>query len=462
MDHTVRFDHDLIARYDTSGPRYTSYPTAVQFREQDAGAYRSAAIRSNDDPMPRPLSLYVHIPFCEKLCFYCACNKVVTKNREKAEHYLNRLIREIALQGSLFDRDRLVEQLHFGGGTPTFLEDDQIEDLMKELARHFSFSAPDKREFSLEIDPRTTDVKRIARLAEMGFNRMSLGVQDVDPAVQKAVNRIQPVDETRRIMQAARDSGFNSISLDLIYGLPFQTLESYGHTLDTVIAMKPDRLAVYNYAHMPHLFMPQRRIIESDLPAAAEKLDILEMAIKKLTAAGYVYIGMDHFALPDDELVKAQNKGELQRNFQGYSTHGHCDLIGLGLSSIGFVNGVYAQNHKSLPEYYADLSDARLPLAKSYVCNDDDHLRRHVIQELMCHHQLVFSEIESREGIDFKQYFADELKTLWQMQADGLLELLPDRISVTGRGRLLLRNIAMVFDAYLSSGKQPGRFSKVI
>ncbi len=459
MNHQVLFDAELIRRYDVTGPRYTSYPTAVEFGPARPETYLEHAERSNVSG--RPLSVYIHVPFCEKLCFYCACNKVVTKRHDKAPPYLQALFREMELQGRAFDRERPVEQLHFGGGTPTFLDDDQLAEVMENLGRHFRLLKDDRREYAIEIDPRTTDPARIRALADMGLNRISLGVQDVEERVQRAVNRIQPVELTAAIVEQARASGYKSVSMDLIYGLPLQSADSFARTLQIVVGMKPNRLAVYNYAHLPHLFKPQRRISEADLPSAEEKLVILQQTIEYLTDQGYVYIGMDHFALPDDELVQAQEKGELQRNFQGYSTHGHCDMLGLGVSAIGFVDNYYAQNHKDLSAYQQTLSEGRLAVHKGYACDTDDSIRRAVIQEIMCHHRLCYDWVERRFGLRMHEYFASELQALPALAEDGLIELNEQGFTVTDRGRILLRHVAMVFDRYLQQRRQAS-FSKVI
>ncbi|MGE5153448.1 MAG: oxygen-independent coproporphyrinogen III oxidase, partial [Bdellovibrio bacteriovorus] len=371
MDQGITFDLDLIRRYDQSGPRYTSYPTAVEFSEAfDRAAYQRACARSNASR--RPLSLYFHIPFCDTVCFYCACNKIATKDRTLAPPYLERLHREIELQADLFDRDRRVEQLHWGGGTPTFLSHAQMEGLMEQTRRHFRLADDGVGEYSIEIDPREADGATVALLRRLGFNRMSLGVQDFEPRVQTAVNRIQSEAETLEVLEAARAEGFRSISVDLIYGLPFQTVESFLRTLDRVVAFAPDRLSVFNYAHLPERFKPQRRINAAELPAPEVKLDILQATIQRLTDAGYVYIGMDHFARPDDELALAQQAGTLYRNFQGYSTHADCDLIGLGVTSIGKVDNTYGQNRRGLEEYYADINAGRLAVFRGIELNRDD------------------------------------------------------------------------------------------
>ncbi|HID82031.1 MAG TPA: oxygen-independent coproporphyrinogen III oxidase [Chromatiales bacterium] len=463
MLEAIEFNADLIKRYDQTGPRYTSYPTAVSFTddftEQD---YQQAIRHSNEDPIPAPLSLYFHIPFCNTVCFYCGCNKIVTKNYSRATEYLTWLYKEIALQAALFDPDRVVEQLHWGGGTPTFLQRDEMQDLMAETRSHFNCQEDDSRDFSIEIDPRSVSPDDVHFLGDLGFNRYSLGVQDVDIEVQQAVNRIQPVDETRAILNACRDAGGRSINIDLIYGLPLQTTERFAKTLDTVIEMAPDRLSVFNYAHMPHRFKPQRRINVEDLPPAEEKLEILQMAIEKLSAAGYVYIGMDHFALPDDELVQAQARGELHRNFQGYSTHGNCDLIGLGVSSIGKVCDVYSQNVKDVESYKQHLANDKLPVLRGLRLTEDDIIRRSLIQHLTCDFALDIPAFEKRNRLDFADYFAWELNALAAMEKDDLLEISPASIKVKAKGRLLIRNICMPFDINLRTGKNTQSFSRVI
>jgi oxygen-independent coproporphyrinogen-3 oxidase len=460
---SVTFDADLIRRYDKSGPRYTSYPTAVQFHPGFGGAqYRTWAQQTNEEPIPRPISLYIHLPFCDTVCFYCACNKIVTKNRAHTLPYLERLYREIALQGALFDRDRPVDQLHWGGGTPTFLSHEQMVDLMGVTREHFSLRDDDEGEYSIEIDPREATRETVVLLRRLGFNRMSLGVQDFDPRVQKAVNRLQSYEETMAVLSAARSEGFKSISVDLIYGLPFQSVESFRRTLDTIIEAAPDRISVFNYAHLPELFKTQRQINAVELPSPAEKLNILAMAIARLSAAGYVFIGMDHFAKPDDELAVAQRNRTLYRNFQGYSTHADCDLIGMGITAIGMIGDTYSQNVKTLEEYHALLDAGRLPVFRGVELTPDDRLRRRVIMELVCHYQLEFGWVESQFPIRFREYFAQELAELAEMQADGLLSLDAQGIRVGPAGKLLIRNVCMVFDRYLREKNVVQRFSKVI
>ncbi|MFZ1640990.1 MAG: oxygen-independent coproporphyrinogen III oxidase [Candidatus Contendobacter sp.] len=460
MNTAIVFDSALIRKYDKAGPRYTSYPTAVQFHDGFGEAeYREQAIASNASG--RPLSLYVHIPFCDTVCFYCACNKIVTRNRRHAAPYLDHLYREIALQGALFDRARPVAQLHWGGGTPTFISAAEMRELMRVTGEHFRLLDNDSGEYSIEVDPRETDDGTIALLRELGFNRLSLGVQDFNPQVQQAVNRIQSREITLKVMDAARREGFKSISVDLIYGLPLQSVASFGRTVDEIIAQSPDRISAFNYAHLPDLFKTQRQIDASALPPPAEKLAILKTVIERLTGAGYVYIGMDHFAKPADELTRAQQAGTLYRNFQGYSTHADCDLIGLGATAIGMVGDSYSQNLKGLEEYYARIDAGRLAVFRGVRLDADDRLRRAVITDLICHFNLEFAAVERRYGIRFRDVFALELAELADMQADGLLALSEMGIRVLPPGRLLIRNICMTFDRYLREQKQQ-RFSKVI
>ncbi|NIV17351.1 MAG: oxygen-independent coproporphyrinogen III oxidase [Woeseiaceae bacterium] len=457
----VIFDADLIRRYDSRGPRYTSYPTALQFNEAlTEDEYRENALASNKSGAP--LSLYVHIPFCHTLCYYCACNKIVTRNEDRVRKYLDNLYREIDRQSALFDKSRKVEQLHFGGGTPTYLDEVQLRDLMAKLGSAFTFDTSEDRQFSIEVDPRTVDADGIALLTELGFNRLSLGVQDFNPDVQEAVNRIQSIEQTQTLVEAARKSGFKSVSFDLIYGLPHQTVDSFDTTLDVAIGMRPDRFAVYNYAHLPNRFKGQRMIQAEDIPAPETKLEILDRTIEHLTEAGYVYIGMDHFALPEDELVQARINGTLQRNFQGYSTHRYCDLISLGVSSISKIGNVYAQNSVTTMEYEALLEEGHLPIRKGLAVDDDDQLRAQVIQALMCYDELVFDDFDASTGIDFRRYFADEIAQLEPLEKDGLIEVDEISIRITPKGRLLIRNIAMTFDRYLKDAEQDQRFSKAI
>ncbi len=459
MDQSIKFDLDLIYRYDKAGPRYTSYPTALElhdgFGDQD---YRQHIIKSN--AQGGPLSLYFHIPFCDTVCFYCACNKIITKNRNHAQPYLDNVYKELTLQGSLFDKQRIVNQLHWGGGTPTFLSYQQMKKLMDVTRQNFTLRDDDKGEYSIEVDPRETNDQTIAQLRELGFNRISLGLQDFNPDVQKAVNRIQSEEQTFAVLDAARKEGFKSTSIDLIYGLPLQTVDTFSETLEKVLAVSPDRFSIFNYAHMPARFKTQRQINDADMPSAETKLDILQMIGRTLIDAGYVYIGMDHFAKPDDELAIAQREKKLYRNFQGYSTHSDCDLVGFGITSIGRVGDAYIQNVKTLDEYDILINKGQLPVFKGVDLNEDDKIRRAVITQLICHFELVFSDIEQQFNIDFTDYFSSEIDLLEAMQQDGLLNLSEQGIQVQSAGRLLIRNICMVFDIYLAKKQQ--QFSKVI
>jgi oxygen-independent coproporphyrinogen III oxidase len=457
----LEVDLELIRRLDKSGPRYTSYPTADRFVEAfDAKRYSYWVAQRKIGGTDRPLSLYIHIPFCNTLCFYCACNKIITKDRSKSAEYVRYLIKEMAMQATLLGPDQRIEQLHFGGGTPTFLSDDEIRQVMTAIRQHFKLVKDG--EYSIEIDPRKVSDETIALLGEVGFNRISIGVQDFDELVQRAVNRIQSEEETLRVIRAARANGFKSVSIDLIYGLPKQTLEGFGATLDKVITANPDRLSIYNYAHMPTIFKPQRRIHEEDMPAPQLKLDILSLAVNKLTGAGYVYIGMDHFAKPEDELAVAQREGRLHRNFQGYSTHSDCDLIALGVSSIGKVGPTYSQNYRELEDYYGALDRDELPIMRGMELNADDLVRRAIIQALMCHFEITKNTFNVNYQIDFDQYFSTELEELREYEGEGLLAISPQWISVTPKGRMLIRNICMVFDKYLRTHAEHARYSKVI
>ena len=455
------FDPQVIRRFDVSGPRYTSYPTADRFVEAfDAAAYRSWLGKRTIGGIGRALSLYFHIPFCNTICYYCACNKIITKDHGRSAKYLKYLGKELALQSAALDGPHDVVQLHWGGGTPTFLSHDEMKRLMEMTRQHFRL-LPDG-EYSIEVDPRKVDRETVKLLSELGFNRMSVGVQDFEPAVQQAVNRIQTLDETRVVIDAAREFGFKSVSVDLIYGLPHQNIISFNHTLDEVIKLSPDRLSIYNYAHLPNLAKPQRRINESDLPTPDAKLQILQTAIRRLTDASYVFIGMDHFAKPDDELTVAQRQGRLHRNFQGYSTHAEADLMAFGVSSIGKVGPTYAQNYRTLDEYYDSLDRGVLPVMRGLELTADDLLRRSIIQALMCHFELSIESIEIAHLIDFKSYFAAELANLREMEEAGLLKIEDQWITVLPRGRMLVRVIAMAFDKYLRSDRERVRYSKVI
>lgn len=468
MKTDADFDIELVRRYDQAGPRYTSYPTAPQFQSGlDERRYLDEIEASNGDPLPAPLSLYLHLPFCTNPCFYCGCNRIITRDQARGASYLRLLEREIALQGRLFDADRRVEQLHLGGGSPNFYSPEVLAGLLATIGQHFRLAPPDEREFSIEIDPRLVNVGDLGQLRAMGFNRISLGIQDFDPLVQQAVNRQQGVEATLELISAGRELGFASINTDLIYGLPKQTLAGFERTLDHVIAARPDRIAAYSYAHLPERFKAQRRIRAEDLPTAATKLQLLALIVRRLSEAGYRYIGMDHFALPDDELSRALDSGQLQRNFQGYSTHAHCDLVGLGMSSIGEVGDLYVQNQRALPLYQGLIEQDQLAIDRGLRMDSDDLLRRCVISRIMCQGELNFDRAEERYGIRFGRYFAPSLARLAPLAADGLVEVDNRRLQVTPRGRYLLRAIAMCFDAYLHGERgralpETVRYSKVI
>ena len=462
MQHMPSFNRALVEKYDRPGPRYTSYPTAPQFHTAFAvDHYRQAAERSNQDSAAKPLSIYIHIPFCQSLCYYCACNKIITQKTNRAAEYLEYLKQEIQLQAALFSQKRPVTQLHLGGGTPTYLSQAQLSELMASLRSAFNLDESEQRQFSLEVDPRTITPAQIQQLRELGFNRVSFGIQDFDSKVQEAVNRIQSQEQVEALVSAARAAEFRSISVDLIYGLPLQTVESFNTTLDKIIALRPDRIAAYSYAHLPKLVRAQRLIRPDDMPPPERKLELLELTIRRLCDAGYVYIGMDHFALPEDELAQARANDTLQRNFQGYSTHADCDLIGLGVSSIGKVGDTYSQNVKELSQYYAYLKQGQLPLHRGYQLNADDRLRRDVISALMCHNRIDIASIEQQHGINFKAYFADALLQLEEQVADGLVSISDQAITLLDQGNLMMRSVAMAFDAYLGA-QQRGEFSRTV
>ncbi|MES2532597.1 MAG: oxygen-independent coproporphyrinogen III oxidase [Pseudomonadota bacterium] len=454
---------DTLRRFDVAGPRYTSYPTADRFVEafgaDDYGqALRQRAAGARGGAMP--LSLYVHIPFCESLCYFCACNKIVTRHHERADEYLDHLEREIELQVAQLGRGAAVSQLHLGGGTPTFLDDAALRRLMSMLRA--AFTLVPGGEYAVEVDPRTIDEKRLAELASLGFNRLSFGVQDFDPAVQKAVHRIQPAEQVFDLVAAARKLGFGSLNVDLIYGLPKQNAASFDQTLAQICALRPDRIALYAYAHLPERFKPQRRIHGDELPDAATKIEMLSRSIAALTSAGYVYIGMDHFALPDDPLAIAKRQGRLHRNFQGYSTQPDCDLVALGVSAIGRVGATYSQNAKTLEEYYDLIGQGRLPVVRGLALSRDDVLRRAVIMALMCQGRVDFESIELAHLIGFRRYFEAELAALAPLEAKGLVTVDAHGVSVTATGWFFVRGIAMVFDRYLQADRNRTRFSRII
>jgi oxygen-independent coproporphyrinogen III oxidase len=460
VNPSLAWDSALISRYNLSGPRYTSYPTAPQFSETfTAAEFHAAVARSNVSQ--RPLSLYFHIPFCETLCFYCGCNKIVTPNKTRAAPYLQSIERDIKQQAGVFNTRRPVEQLHWGGGTPTYISDAEMTQLMQATGKHFSLLDDDSGEYSVEIHPGKIRAGTMAHLRRLGFNRVSMGVQDFDPKVQAAVNRYNSVAEVRALVDELRALQYRSISMDLIYGLPHQSCESFAVTLEHIIELSPDRLSLFNYAHLPHFFKSQALINDADIPAPQCKLDILQMSIARLTQAGYVYIGMDHFAKPNDSLVLAQQAGKLQRNFQGYSTHGNCDLVSFGVSAISSFGGIYVQNSKYLKRYCEQIDSGNPAWQRGFVLSDEDHLRQYVINQLICQFYLRFDDLREKFALEPTQYFANELASLTPMVEDGLLQIDAQGIQVKDAGRLLVRRVCMVFDAYLQAGNKI-HYSKVI
>lgn len=454
---------ELLTRYDIAGPRYTSYPTADRFVEAfgEADYINALELRHNSRPAHvLPLSIYVHVPFCESLCYYCACNKIITKHRERGAEYLRYLQREIDLHVAHMGQGQSVSQLHFGGGTPTFLNDAELAELMGMITT--AFTLVPGGEYSIEVDPRTVDETRLQALFKLGFNRLSFGVQDFDPDVQKAVHRIQPAEEVFALVAAARRIGFESVNVDLIYGLPHQTAASFARTLEQVNTLRPDRIALYAYAHLPERFKPQRRIDAYTLPTGAEKVQMLAQSLRAFSDAGYVYVGMDHFALPDDTLAIAKRQGRLHRNFQGYSTQPDCDLIGLGVSAIGRIGTTYSQNAKTLEEYYDAVERGHFPVVRGLALTRDDMVRRSVIMAIMCQGEVQYESIELSYMIDFKSYFAKELEQMQAQQAEGMVQISDSAITVTEQGWYFVRGVAMVFDRYLQADRSRTRFSKIL
>ncbi|MCX8746732.1 oxygen-independent coproporphyrinogen III oxidase [Snodgrassella sp. B3800] len=454
----IEFDRNLIASLPSSGPRYTSYPTADRFNTSFTAAQLKSTLQQNIGI--QPVSLYVHVPFCNTICYYCGCNKIITKDTSRADLYIQYLDKELALLAQNWPGKPLLAQLHFGGGTPTFLNNEQLSHIFASISRYFTLTTDG--EYSIEIDPRKVTADTVAHLGKLGFNRMSVGIQDFNPAVQQAVNRIQSEAETRDVIEAARCNGFHSVSVDLIYGLPHQTEASMHCTLRHVLELMPDRIAMYHYAHLPHLFKPQRRIDTNAVPDSRVKLDILQNTVQYLLEQGYIFIGMDHFARPTDELAIALSEGRLQRNFQGYSTHADCDLIAIGVSSISKIANTYSQNEKELTAYYQALDENRLPVMRGYQLNADDILRRQVIQDLMCRFQLSFQDYREAMQKPFQTYFAAEQTDLQQLSQLGLLNLSDDQLQVTPKGRLLIRNIAMIFDYYLRQKRTEAQYSRTL
>ncbi len=442
------FNRDMLRRYDGPGPRYTSYPTAPHFHDSfGVDAFREQASSSNAGLTP--MSLYVHVPYCFSPCFYCGCNRLITRDPVSGERYLHHLLGEIERVASLFDADREVRQVHFGGGTPNFLSPEQLGEILESLGRHFRLSDSPERDFSIELDPRQVNPGDMSALAALGLNRTSLGIQDFDPDVQRAINRVQSVEQTLAVIEECRTSGMRSVNVDLIYGLPRQTSEGFGRTLETVIAVRPDRLAIYGYAHLPHMFKAQKQIRSEELPDAEQRLGLLQQAVDALGAAGYVYIGMDHFALPDDDLARAQRRGGLHRNFMGYTTHADCDLLGFGVSAISHIGSSFSQNQRDLRTWQAHIEAGHIPVMRGVELSDDDLLRASIIQHLMCQGRIDIRAIERQFNIDFDRYFSGSLARLRQLEDDGLLVMEAGLIQATPQGRYLLRTIAMCFDAYL-------------
>ncbi len=465
MSIQTGFDNALLGRYDKPGPRYTSYPSALQFSPDFTAAdLRREAMRSNEEPIPRDLSLYLHVPYCFSPCFYCGCNRIITRDLGRGTVYVERIVREAERVAQMFDRGRVVRQLHFGGGTPNFLSAEAIERLLDSFGRNFRLSTKPDRDFSIELDPRWVREGDIAAYAEMGFNRASLGVQDFDHAVQLAINRVQTVEETLKTIEDCRTAGFRSVNVDLIYGLPRQTPGGFAATLETIVRARPDRVAIYGYAHMPQLFKAQRQIEDSQLPDAAMRVRLLRLAIDRLTAAGYRHIGLDHFALPEDDLTRALDSDSLHRNFMGYTTHADCDLIGLGVSAISHIGDSYSQNFRGLPEWESAVDQDRLPTWRGVALDEDDVIRADVIQQIMCRGAIDRAAIEERYDIEFEHYFAGALASLGALEKDGLVEIGEERINVTSRGRLLLRMIAMCFDRYINApaAQERPRHSRII
>jgi oxygen-independent coproporphyrinogen-3 oxidase len=455
---TLKVDLGLVQKYNVPGPRYTSYPPATHFSDTVSREELDKKMRANAQS-GRDLSLYFHLPFCWSLCWFCGCTTVITTDQKASGGYIDYLKKELALAAELLNPHRKVVQLHFGGGTPTFLTPAEIRNLGDVIHRQFQFGSD--VEAGVEIDPRRLEREHLTALREVGFNRASIGVQDHNPEVQKAVHRIQPFDQTRRVVDWIRESGFTSLNIDLIYGLPFQTPDSFAKTLEEILVLKPDRFAVFSYAHVPWMKPAQKILADKLLPTPETKLQLLKLTIETLTSAGYVYIGMDHFARENDELAVAQKQKTLQRNFQGYSTRGGADIYAFGMSSISQADGIYWQNIKELPGYCAALDAGRMPLAKGYILTDEDKLRRQTIMRLMCDLSLEYAAMSDRLHIDFRNYFEAELKSLADLEADGLVQRHKDGLTVTEAGRLFIRNIAMRFDPYNAANRE-GRFSKTI
>ncbi|MEW5843548.1 MAG: oxygen-independent coproporphyrinogen III oxidase [Bacteroidota bacterium] len=456
-----KIDLDLIKKYDKPGPRYTSYPTAPHFNESfTSEKYLDEIIRTNNEANPPDLSLYYHLPFCDTLCYFCGCNMIITRNRDRIKDYIKYLKNEIDLLRTFIVPNRKVVQIHWGGGTPTHLDPDEITDLVSYINKSFEFKPT--AEEGCEIDPRGLTKEHLEALRYGGFNRISMGVQDFNEKVQVAVNRVQPEDMTRQVVSWVRELGFQSINLDLIYGLPFQSAETFAKTVDATINISPDRIAVFNYAHVPWMKKHMALIKPEDLPTPEEKLQILKMTIEKLTDAGYVFIGMDHFAKPTDELAVALREKKLYRNFQGYSTHAGADLYSMGITGISQIGKAYAQNVKKEKEYFEALSNETLPIERGVYLTEDDVLRRHVITKVMCDFELDFDSVDKKFGIEFEKYFSKGLEGMVEFIADGLVEIKNRKLAVTEMGRLLIRNIAMNFDGYIERKEDTARYSRTV
>ncbi|MCL5027766.1 MAG: oxygen-independent coproporphyrinogen III oxidase [Bacteroidetes bacterium] len=455
------FDLTKFKKYDKPGPRYTSYPTAPHFSESFTHEnYLDEILKTNYGEGLPDLSLYFHLPFCDTLCYFCGCNMIITRNRNRVKDYIKYLKKEIDMVRTYILPDRKVSQLHWGGGTPTHLSPDEIDELASYIKQSFQFK--DDSENGCEIDPRELTRQHLEMLRKNGFNRISMGVQDFNEKVQKATNRIQSEDITRQTVQWVRELGFSSINLDLMYGLPFQTLETFSETLDKTIDISPDRIAVFNYAHVPWMKKHMSLIHPEDLPVPEVKLQILKMTIERLTSAGYVFIGMDHFAKPDDELAIALKEKKLYRNFQGYSTHSGTDLYAMGITAISQLQNVYAQNFKTEKEYFQSIDNEVIPSAKGYRLSEDDILRREVVMKLMCNFELEFKPVEEKYKINFKEYFAWGLNNLTEMEKDELVSVSESKIEVTPMGKLLIRNIAMNFDGYIERKEDTAKYSRTV
>ena len=462
MSDTLQLDAQLIRRYGGEGPRYTSYPTAMQFQALAPNAYAAAVRESAGARSNQPLSAYVHVPFCISPCLYCACNKIITHKMDRIDSYVQRVLEEIALHAGYFSGPRAIDQMHFGGGTPSYLPIKSLLAIVDGLDAHFGLSQDGARDFSIEVDPRGVDFAKLHAMTQAGFNRISFGVQDFDLSVQQAINRVQPFELVQSVYGSARRAGFESINLDLIYGLPRQTPATFGDTLKRVVDLRPDRLAVYGYAHMPSMFKAQKRIIAGDLPSAEERIVLLQLAIDTLTGAGYVYIGMDHFALPTDGLSLAKQNGTLHRSFQGYTTHAKRDLLALGVSAIGHIGDLYVQNFKTLKDYNAAIDRGVLPTQRGVHIGAEDRVRAQIIQQIMCLGYIDIRCIETQYGLVFREHFGVEMSRLQGMASDGLVAVSQERVELTAAGRFLMRNVAMVFDEYLAARNEQRPLSRVV